>query len=376
MRIIFICGSLEEGCDGVGDHIRRLAGELRQLGHDVAAIALNDRTLSEDFDGVQMSGEIELPVLRISSKRNNVLRVKQAGMYIRAFQPAWISLHFVPYSFHDKGLPFQLVHLLPRLYKNVRWHVMFHETWIGVKIPFNLKNRVVAWLQKMLVKKMLGLLKPALINVTIPFNCKRISALGYSVKPRPLFSNIPVHPFVLRSYKDVFRIGVFSQVDEEGTLHHFLDNLLHTLTSSNMKAELLLIGGNPARMRAFGKKIERRNGLDLKVNYTGFVSEADLSHAIHSCTIGLTPIPRHALGKSGTVAAFIAHNKPVAAPNVDRGEHADAPGFFNRMLAESIITSAEEAEIQRATSSVALARELIALPNIAGDFIQDFIQAL
>jgi hypothetical protein len=42
LKILFLCGSLEPGRDGVGDCVKNVAGELRIQGHQAAAIALND----------------------------------------------------------------------------------------------------------------------------------------------------------------------------------------------------------------------------------------------------------------------------------------------------------------------------------------------
>ena len=42
MRIVFICGSLEPGRDGVGDYVRHLAVAVAQQGHETAAVALRD----------------------------------------------------------------------------------------------------------------------------------------------------------------------------------------------------------------------------------------------------------------------------------------------------------------------------------------------
>jgi hypothetical protein len=57
MKIIFLCGSLEPGCDGVGDYTRRLAGELIKQGHHIAAVALNDQYLQEEFTGMQQTND-------------------------------------------------------------------------------------------------------------------------------------------------------------------------------------------------------------------------------------------------------------------------------------------------------------------------------
>ncbi|HQU09596.1 MAG TPA: hypothetical protein PLV25_06515, partial [Opitutales bacterium] len=48
------------------------------------------------------------------------------------FSPDWISLQFVPYSFHSKGWCWQLEKFLDIIAPiKCKWQIMFHEIWIG-----------------------------------------------------------------------------------------------------------------------------------------------------------------------------------------------------------------------------------------------------
>mgnify|MGYP003474349261 CR=1 FL=1 len=42
MKILFICGSLEPGKDGVGDYTRRFCGELLKMNYEVQILSIND----------------------------------------------------------------------------------------------------------------------------------------------------------------------------------------------------------------------------------------------------------------------------------------------------------------------------------------------
>src|ERR1700730_16908643 len=108
MKIIFICGSLEPGRDGVGDYTRRLAGKLILLGHDAAAVALNDPHIQDELAGTQPVDGVTVPVLRMPSAMDAKLRFQRVKEWIEPFRPGWISLQFVPYAFHPKGLPLLL----------------------------------------------------------------------------------------------------------------------------------------------------------------------------------------------------------------------------------------------------------------------------
>ena len=43
MKILFICGTFENGKDGVGDYTKRLAKEIIDYGHSVHIIAIHDK---------------------------------------------------------------------------------------------------------------------------------------------------------------------------------------------------------------------------------------------------------------------------------------------------------------------------------------------
>jgi hypothetical protein len=46
MKIVFVCGSVEIGRDGVGDYTRQLGLELLNQGHEVRIIGINDKVSS------------------------------------------------------------------------------------------------------------------------------------------------------------------------------------------------------------------------------------------------------------------------------------------------------------------------------------------
>ncbi|HEX6429722.1 MAG TPA: hypothetical protein VF008_18645, partial [Niastella sp.] len=96
MNILFICGALEPGKDGVGDYTRRLAGAVQSLGHRSSIIALYDHYVSEETIAAQPAENNTIQVLRISSNTGDVNRFRRAKEWADAFAPLWISLQFVP----------------------------------------------------------------------------------------------------------------------------------------------------------------------------------------------------------------------------------------------------------------------------------------
>src|SRR5215203_2771195 len=99
---------------------------LRQ-GHQVAAMALKDPFEQNESLHIEASDTVSLPVFRIAEKIPNKKRVWHAQKWIQQFNPELISIQFVSYAFHKKGLPFAFTHQLINLTKEYRCHVMFHE---------------------------------------------------------------------------------------------------------------------------------------------------------------------------------------------------------------------------------------------------------
>src|SRR6266496_1424946 len=183
MKIVFLCGCLEPGRDGVGDYTRRLASEVIRQGHKAAIVSLNDHFIEEELISTQHSEKIELPVLRLPSVMSNIKRLECAKKFINAFDPHWLSVQYVPYSFHLKGLPFGLNNLLDNIKQDKHLHIMFHELWVGD--DDSLKLKVYSLLQKLIIKQIKKKLNPDLVHTHLPNYYFKLKNLKFEVKPLP-----------------------------------------------------------------------------------------------------------------------------------------------------------------------------------------------
>lgn len=369
MKIAFLCGSLEPGFDGVGDYVRMLASEVIVQGHQAVIVAINDTHLKKEYCGTQKARNIEVAVLRIPFSFSVRQRFTRTRKWIDSFAPDWISIQFVPYAFHSKGLPFMSRLYLKNIIRKRRVHIMFHEMWVdekngGVKLMFT------SILQRFLIKKMLHSLMPSVIHTHTPFYLFRLKNLGFaSSKPLPLFSNIC---FVDRNQKqaqDIFRIGIFSQVENSKSIISFLGAIGRQVIERKMQLEVLLIGGRKSKMIDLGNTIEQLE--NCRIRYTGFLTTEALSAALQRCTLGLTSVPRHLLGKSGSVTAFLAHAVPIAAPHVQKYYSSAEIGFFNSELRSSVILDPELNQLCRSKQVLFKAREDIRLDKISKTFLSD-----
>ena len=129
--VLFICGSLEPGKNGVGDYTRSLVGSLETLGVKGNIIATHDTDVTEIIEEEQCSEGVSVPVLRIPRDTTKEARTASIVSALRQIGPDWVSVQFVPYSFHRKGLPLvflrQLEVLLslscpPNVSRVLDWH--------------------------------------------------------------------------------------------------------------------------------------------------------------------------------------------------------------------------------------------------------------
>jgi len=338
MKIIFLCGSLEPGADGVGDYVRILSAEIISHGYEAAAVALKDYYVSKKEAAVEEIQNSGLRMLRISSCLSASERFSRAKKWIDNFNPEWVSIQFVPYAFNSKGLPF-LSLSLKKLIRQRRVHIMFHEIWVGAA---GIKLTLLSLLQKFLIKELLHSIQPSVVHTHLPANFHQLQKLGFEPKALPLFSNINGEDNKqTRVESNIFRIGFFSQFENSVSVTSFMDQISEQTVERKMQLEVILLGGNKKKMREFGQVIEQLKNYKNRVRYVGFLSPEKLSEALQTCTLGVTPVPRHALGKSGSVAAFLAHGVPVAAPNVDKNYSSKEIGFFTTELNSSLLLKPE-----------------------------------
>lgn len=373
MNILFICGALEPGKDGVGDYTRRLAGAVQSLGHQSSIIALCDPYIIEEKIADQPAENKVIRVLRISANSGDIDRYRRVRAWADDFEPSWISLQFVPYSFSPKGLPFNLARQLQTLLvKGRQQHIMFHEIWVGLGTNSNWKRRLTALLQQTIIKSMINQLRPAIIHTQLPLAQHNLKKMAPGIQPLPLFSNIDIFNQDEQPASQVLKVAFFSQAAASEPIITFMEALCSNALAAGKTIELSFIGGNPVRMREAGETIGEKN-LFNKISYTGFLSPEHISAAIQSCTLGITQVPRHALGKSGSVAAFLHHGIPVAAPVVYPDKRIDEIGFFSKDLCAAILLTPDLQALVQAKEAASKARSEIDLPVIAELFMKSIL---
>lgn len=298
MKISFLCGCLEPGKDGVGDYSRRLAGELLKKGHQVSLLALNDHFL--DTDGELEELQALLPVFRIRGPMTRTHNLRLIEKRIEKLDPEWLSLQYVPFSFNNKGLPVQLAKQLALLGNGRKWHIMFHELWIGMDKKDSFKLKILGRFQKHIVKKTIDKLVPKIINTQTRLYQAQLDIMGYKSELLPLFGNIPNLFQSEEKRKGDINIAVFGGIHQGAKLKKFINGL----PKAN-KYKFHFIGSNGLEQESWIATLTKN-----RVNYQshGWLGVEEISKILSKCQWGLTSTPYYLSEKSGSTAAMLEHN--------------------------------------------------------------------
>ncbi|MBT4224505.1 MAG: glycosyltransferase [Opitutae bacterium] len=352
MKIIFITGSLEPGRTGVGDYTRLIAKACAGLGHQIQMIGLNDLFLTNEWEG-EMDG---IRSLRLPDALTWEYRWQKASRFIDKFGPDWISLQFVPYAFHPRGFFNQFLDGFSTLARKQKLHIKFHEIWIGEYPGAPLKERVVGWLQKRLILKLLQMTAPKIIHYTNAGSKVRMERAGIIAQYLPIFGNIKIakkkkadwlsqqlalagKPMSKPSIKRFLWFGFFGSIHPKWPARRILERL-RMYTNAQDKRPGLLHVGIIEKHRNRWKEIQKKYSGDWLIHSLGPQPEDNVSHYLHSLHFGLTSTPWDLVGKSGTIAAMVEHGLPVII-NIDGGT-PKAPLVIQEKFMPLIIRSDEQ----------------------------------
>lgn len=325
MKILFICGSIEPGRDGVGDYTRKLAGEIIKTGSSVSIIALNDRYIKQDkWEGRQSDNNESITVLRLSHSTGWKFRTLLAQKFINAFNPEWVSLQYVPYAFNIKGIPIHLPKVLRNIAKERKWHIMFHEMWIGVSPFAALKHKFYGSIQRYITLRMIKMLKPRLLTTTNLLYQLVMQKSNINVSILPLMSNISKQEKDAGFLSQIeekysidftsnrfFIIGIFGTLYPDAKISLTVPQFIrHNNTEKNNVVIAFGKNNNPLELKAL------RNNLNgtVKLIELGELSSVQISSLLSVLNVAVLCTPEEYIGKSGAFAAFKLHEVRVITP--------------------------------------------------------------
>lgn len=311
MKILFVNGSLEEGKDGVGDYTRRLAGELIRQGHECRIIALMDRFLADPIKEMQVAELVKIQTLRLPFNRGHSFNSNEAKEWIDEFGPEWISVQYVPFSFHQKGLPLNLERTIKYLSKGRKLHLMFHELWVGMDAGSSFKFKLWGKLQKRIIAAFLRKLKPDLIHTNSRLYIDKLSDLGIKAFYLPLFGNIPVFNLqesTNNSHSEKLSFIIFGSIHPGAPVEAFVACLAAYAMQNEKKVEFYFMGRCGIHLHEWVKVCTHAG---FRVNVLGELSNKSISEQLVNTYWGITTTPYLLVEKSGTVAAMLEHGLPI-----------------------------------------------------------------
>ncbi|MBO0357502.1 hypothetical protein J0X19_06060 [Hymenobacter sp. BT186] len=316
MKIIFLCGSLEPGRDGIGDYVRRLSGELLRAGHYASAISLYDQHVHEAYFGDQLSDSKALSVLRLPSVWKSSKRFARAEQWVNEFNPDCISLQFVPFAFHKKGLPYNMGKHLSSLGRGKKWHIMFHELWVGMDYEAPIKFRILGKAQQFIIKSLINLIQPRVIHTQTHLYQIQLSKLGATAHSLPLFGNIPVENVDSENCNSVtiadtsrsVSLVLFGNIHQSSFVQPFTDEAAAYAQTTGTSLTLVLVGRCGPEAEHW---VSAWKAAGLTVEVLGEQSPSYISAILRKATFGLATTPTALIEKSGTAAAMKEHGLRV-----------------------------------------------------------------
>lgn len=310
MKILFICGCLEKGRDGVGDYTRKLAETLihQQKQTLISVVALNDSYISELVANDSTLSD-RLYFHRIPATFNEKNKFSILGEIIDNFKPDWISLQFVPYAYHPKGLPVRLANNFKKTWSNkIKLHIMFHELWVGMAKEISFKLKVVGKLQRRMIKDMLQVLKPSKIHTQCNLYKVEINLLGFDSEILSLFSNIDNYgnnDFIPeRLNVEEYNFVIFGSIHAGAPIKEFAAYLSKKFASLRIH----FVGGNGTELNNWKEILDVVN---IPYIIHGRQSEKYISSLLSKSQLGISTTPYFVSQKSGSIAAMLLHGLPV-----------------------------------------------------------------
>jgi hypothetical protein len=303
MKILFICGSVEVGKDGVGDYSRRFCGELIREGQEVQILSLCDHQVISFTVDHQVVEETAVLVNRIPISNSNNQRFIWSQDILNYFQPDWISLQFVPYSFNPKGLPFWLPSFLKKLKGNHKWHIMFHELWLGIDIESSFRHKCIGKFQEVIVERIVHKIKPSFITTQNKLYQFFLQLHNIEADILPICGNIPLT--TLKNEANEFtQFVLFGTIHPGAPFKDFVDDIIIVANTFRKPIKFVFIGKNGDELSSY---ITILDNFSICYEVLGMQSEKIISEVLINSDFGISTTPYFQTEKSGVYAAYREH---------------------------------------------------------------------
>jgi hypothetical protein len=320
MKIVFLCGSLEQGKDGVGDYTMKLAGACKQAGASVYIISINDKFVTTKTEVDQPFYSLRLPQLQSWASK-----AKQTRKVLQEIQPDLVSIQFVPYAFHSKGFVTN-TSFFKRVCAGYPVQIMFHELWIGEELGASLRRRLVGRIQKAGMFRLLRVIKPMQVHTSNRLFQSILTHYRIPAKVLPIFGNIAIdinpdfawleHAIQQQAGKNVAGAhrreyiigGIFGTIHPNLNLHYVLAGL-NRFYEAGKQVLLISIGKAGPGIHILESYVTQYQ--QYSFIFLGEQNERRISSWMQFIDFGVTSTPSYLLDKSGSFKAMTEHGLPI-----------------------------------------------------------------
>ena len=263
--------------------------------------------------------------LRLPARSSWEQKTAAAAQAIAGFDPDWVSVQFVCYGFHAKGLVFGLARHLSPIVGRVKCHVMFHELWIGESTGYGPKARAVGLLQKWGVVRLFRTLQPVLAHSSNPVYVELLRRNGIAARELPLPGNIPVvdaevgwwengFGFAASQRDTLWVAGVFGTIHPQWSSGGWMERLCELAREKQKRLLLVQLGHATEAGAMVWKGLVSDYAGQCEFLALGLQSPKRISTVLQALDFGIATSPWALIGKSGSVAAMLDHGLPVFVP--------------------------------------------------------------
>jgi hypothetical protein len=322
---------MEPGADGVGDYTRDLAAECGRRGHACVIAAINDRFVDRPREEWQDARGSRVEVLRLPASAKWEDRSRVARDWLARWPSDWLSLQFVPYGFHPKGVVAGLAAQIAPLVRSQRVHLMLHELWLGLERGAPIKHRLVGWLQQQAVLKLVKSLSPQIVHTSNAAYRAVAFAKGIPAELLPLCGNIPIvagaDPHWMEAEAEKLGVrpppraqtwwfGMFGSLHPEWSPEPVFSYIAEAAEKAGRHVVMGAIG-RLGRGEPMWHGLQEKYSPRFSFVMFGERGAADVSAFLQGIDFGIATTPWALIGKSGTAAAMLEHGVPVIVTRDD-----------------------------------------------------------
>lgn len=336
-KIVFISNNSPPVIDGVGDYTYHLGNCLSK---DVEVFYLNKQTL-----------EIH---------NWSICSLRQLTNKIEALKPDLVSLQYVPFGFHAKGLPFSLlIFWLFLKIKRYKLQITFHEVAIGFN-KNSVRQNLAAIGQRIIAWGLCFLARDVFTSVGLYY--RMLKPFNGNIKQVNIGANLFKERTTKESKQEISIVIFNNRITDE-----FLEAMQRLKKVVDVKFKCICIGKQPANHVYLTKKIKDLNLFDNLKIYPQSDAET-ITDYLYSGDIYVQPEWTDENGnggislKSGVLIAAMGASLPIITKKgmmTDENLLNEGSGilFFNNadQLAESLITLCHQVNLRYSLGKSAFA---------------------